>query len=123
MHNSILIVEADHDIAMLLVALLRAQDCFAVSTASGYDALDMLDEVSPVLVFADAAMPDMDLDEFVACLRERSAAPLVLMSTHTDGQHLACKICASAYLPLPFELSEVLSCLYLMPATLERWVG
>lgn len=123
MHNSILVAASDHDIAMLLVTLLRGQGCSPVSALSGCAALDLLDRVSPVLVFADAALPDLPLAAFAGRLRERCAAPLVLMSTSADGQRLARQIRADAYLPLPFELPEVLSCLYLMPATLERCVG
>lgn len=108
---SVLVVDADGDVAELLRFALGG-DGYEVSTASnGREALDHLrSHAQTCLIVLELQLPVMDGRQFrSAQLRDRSLAwiPIVATSAAVDARSAARAIAASAFVPKPIDLDRL----------------
>ncbi|MGZ8363935.1 MAG: response regulator, partial [Caulobacteraceae bacterium] len=84
-HGKVLVVDDNHDVAMVTQALLRAAG-FEVSWAGGgQDALDAIKDGAYDVVVSDILMPGMSGLDLAARLRiDRPDLPVVLMTGYSD---------------------------------------
>lgn len=111
--HRILVVEDDETIRESLVEFLGDNGFEGLGAVHGRDALDKLRGTgpSPCLIVLDLMMPVMDGQAF----REEqlqdpalSRIPTVVMSAYTEGQRIADRVRATAYLKKPLKLDQFL---------------
>jgi two-component system phosphate regulon response regulator PhoB len=114
MATRILIVEDDHDIALLLRYNLESAGFIVDHTSCGDDAEQLIDEVMPDLVLLDWLLPGTSGIEL--CRRIRSnlrfdKLPIIMMTARTDraDREFAMRLGADDFLTKPFYLSDVLA--------------
>lgn len=111
-HRTILVVDDEVDILDFVTDTL-SEAAYTVRTArDGESALAAVADQSPDLILLDLLMPRMDGYAVLAHLRHNSLEhiPVVVMSANrADPQELRARG-ASAFLPKPFDLDELLDC-------------
>jgi CheY-like chemotaxis protein len=111
---SILIVEDDAFLRMVIAEQLQSVGWAVRSAADGADALGVLRRWLPNVILLDIVMPRMDGPTFHAEMarRERTATiPIVLMSGGERVHHQATALGAVASLAKPFEFDALITCL------------
>ena len=123
---SILVVDDDVDL-MLLIAELLADDGFRVRTASdGLEALARItDGGMPDLILLDLRMPRMDGEEFVRYLEQRYARlpPVIVMTAAVDTRRRAERLRARAWLAKPFDIEHMLALVHRVLVTRDDSPG
>jgi len=107
----ILIVEDEPALRRALEINLRARG-YAVATAStGHEALAEAARRPPDAVLLDLGLPDADGTEVIRDLRERSAAPVIVLSGRTGSGDKIGALDAGAddYVTKPFSMEELLA--------------
>ena len=127
MTKCILVVDDDGDVRELLCQMLEQQGYMAVPAASGRQALERLEVLTPDLVITDVVMPEGD--GFEVLLKLRLLAPRAGALVMSGGGRMAPDIYletakqlgASAVLRKPFTRAEMLDAvrLALIPQTLS----
>jgi CheY-like chemotaxis protein len=107
--RTILIVEDDDDLRELFAEALRTEQYRVLCACNGREALDMLDEMRPCLVFLDMMMPVMSGVEVLEALgrsQRLPALPVVVVSAVADRTEArgACR-----YLQKPIEIDALLA--------------
>jgi CheY-like chemotaxis protein len=114
----ILVVDDDPDINRLLRARLSARGFAVESAGDGEEALAILGESAPDLIFLDVSMPGIDGLTVLAEIRARSLDLAVIMMTAFGSETVAIEALrrgADDYLRKPFDRAE-------FGATLDRTV-
>lgn len=110
--QDILVVEDDSGIRQTIADCLELEGYAVRQAASGAAALDALDEGGvPSLMFLDVVMPGLSGRELLARLRaepETAGLPVVVMTAAVPSLTGPIEG-ASALLPKPFDLSELLA--------------
>jgi len=77
---SVLLVDDDPDLSVMLRTLLRGQDFQIQAVYSGEEGIQMVQELHPDVVILDLLMPEMD--GWVVCerIREYSDVPILILS-------------------------------------------
>jgi two-component system KDP operon response regulator KdpE len=78
---------------------------------TGQQALDLLASFRPDLLVLDLTLPDIDGIQLIEAIRERSAAPIIVLSVR-EGERdkvTALNLGADDYLPKPFSVEELLA--------------
>lgn len=83
--GGILIVDDNHDTAILMAELLRAHGFAAFGVDSAAACLELLDREAMDVVVTDVAMPDMSGIELCHELRARNPAPRILVMSGWDS--------------------------------------
>lgn len=106
----VLVVDDDPGI-LRYVELLLQDEGFVVETAvDGVDAIARATANPPDLIILDIAMPRMDGREVARTLRERGAAPpVILMSAGYDARHEARQLGLAGHLGKPFSADAILA--------------
>lgn len=118
--RTILIVEDEPDISMVLKAYLTKAG-FKVETAQdGTQGLKRFEEAAPALVILDLMLPDLDGWEVLQRIRERSSCPVILLTALNEIEHRLKGLNAGAddYICKPFAGEEVVA---RVRAVLRRW--
>jgi two-component system KDP operon response regulator KdpE len=107
----VLVVEDDVRMRKYLRAVLTEQELRIADVATGGDALAWVQRHDPDLVIVDYELPDTNGVQVTTRLRERTAAPIVLLSTMVEQSHKAAVLDAGAndYLTRPFGTRELLA--------------
>lgn len=107
----LLIVEDDERMARLLTAILTqvGHEISIAGTAAA--ALDLLGEREFRLITLDVGLPDLSGAELVVHIRERSAAPIIMVSGQDDTRTVVDALGAGAddYVVKPFKPAELLA--------------
>lgn len=82
--RTVLVVEDDHDLRVMLRALLENEGYAVLTAAEGRAALVHLDTIVPDLILLDLRMPLMDGWELIAALRTRPELANVPIGLHTS---------------------------------------
>ena len=73
---------------MVVAAALRREEYEVFESATGLEALSIIDSLGPTIIICDAVLPTMDGRNFLASLREKSPADrtpvMVLTSEHSE---------------------------------------
>ncbi len=111
--KSVLVVEDDPDIALMVERRLASNGLRVRVAASGDEALRLAIEAPPDLIVLDLMLPGMDGYKFARILRQQAGCagvPIVVASslTHRDNRKRAMKEArAAAYLTKPFDARDL----------------
>lgn len=110
-HPRILLVEDDREISRFISSSLSAAGYLPLVAANLAEARNIFREARPVLVILDLGLPDGDGKGWLAELRLRSDAPvLVLSARQSEKEKVACLDAgADDYLAKPFGVDEMLA--------------
>lgn len=117
---SILVVDDDPAILATLAEFLEMEG-YPVSTAiNGAEALHTVERVDPAIVLLDMRMPVLDGWGFARALRERGRAlPILVMTAAQDTRQWAGEIDAAGYIAKPFDLTDLLTAVESLCASLN----
>lgn len=125
---SILVVEDDEDMRIILKQLLEHHGWSTHTACDGVEGLSMLQAHRPSLVLLDLAMPRMNGIQFRAAQRQLpdrrlAAVPCVVVSAVHDAPAFKSSLNAAEVLVKPFEADHLLKAVdnYARPITLFRW--
>jgi two-component system, OmpR family, KDP operon response regulator KdpE len=106
---SVLIVEADEQVAELVSATLRAAGFEVLQAASGAEGEALGEAVRPDLFIIDRTLPDIDGLVLTARLKTRSSAAIIVLGEHghTADAVLGLKLGADDFIAQPFEPNEL----------------
>lgn len=107
----ILVVDDDTDIRDLVVAILTLEGYEVTEARDGAQALSVIAQTTPDLIFLDMHMPVLDGWGFVAAYRALPGphAAIIVMTAATNSKQLAAQVSAEGCLPKPFEIRELLT--------------
>src|SRR3954452_550737 len=108
----LLLVDDEDNLRSMLEAALRYEGFDEHASASGRDALDVVEDQSPDLIVLDVMMPD--LDGFEVCRRLRSdgvKTPVLFLTARdaTDDKVRGLTLGGDDYLVKPFSLDELVA--------------
>jgi DNA-binding response OmpR family regulator len=107
--GSILVVEDDEDLAMLVAGVIADEGHDVRVAMNGREALDLVAQHMPDLILLDLRMPIMNGKDFVAHFdREYGRAARIVAMTAADNAAVrAREVGADAWLAKPFLMQEV----------------
>jgi len=105
----ILVVEDSPNIRLLLRRVLEGDDHEVWEAGSARAAIEQLAVVDPDVVLLDLGLPDRDGLELIPLIRERSLAPLIVISARdvSDDKISALDLGADDYVTKPFDIGEL----------------
>lgn len=112
MNRSVLIVDDDEDLRLLLHIMLERSGFAVAEAGSGQEALRRVKEVRPDVVVLDVMMPDMNGLETCRALRAEEATadlPVIMLSARMNPNAVAAGLEAGAteYLTKPVSYKEL----------------
>lgn len=110
--RTILVVDDDPDIRELIAQTLSDEGYAVVACGDGRTALSLASSNPPSLILLDLMMPTMSGWQIIKNLKaaSRSATiPVVLVSASRDLNYTTEELGASAYLPKPFDLDDLIN--------------
>ena len=111
--STVLVVDDQDDIRLLLNAALTRRGWSVVEAATGREALSLLHEgASPDLVILDVQMPDLDGWDTLAAIRGAPLAsdvPVILCTVRSRAEDVrkAWRLGGDGYVTKPFSLTEL----------------
>ncbi len=101
---NILVVDDEPHICLLVRETLRGAGMTVRSANDGRQALRLVDEIEPDLVFLDVGLPDIDGFSLCGRIREQSRAPIIMLTArHQDEDVIrGFKAGADDYVTKPF---------------------
>jgi two-component system KDP operon response regulator KdpE len=103
----VLVVD-DHPQVLRFVEIgLRVRGFDVITTTSGRQALEMMEEVKPDVMLLDIVMPEISGFEVLEELRAFSKVPVIVLSGSIENREEALRLGASAFVPKPFEPDEI----------------
>lgn len=122
MEPVVLIVEDDRILAGILERFLNNRRFRAVSTADGFEALSLAEELKPDVALVDLMLPGMDGFTFANRLRERLQVPVIYTTARGDELDRTDVLTQGVddFVAKPFTLDELLARLR---AVLHRSIG
>lgn len=105
----ILVVDDEPDIQNLLKHFLKAKNREVVTAASGTEALETFNQEKPDLVILDVMMPGISGWEVLACIRQHSQVPVIMLTAKGTPTDTAKGLLGGAddYIKKPFDLAEI----------------
>jgi DNA-binding response OmpR family regulator len=109
MHAKIVVVDDDNDLCQLLDAHLGSLEWPVVTCTNSHDAVQTILREQPALVVLDVMMPGIDGITICRLLRERSAVPIILLSSRNESfdRIIGLRAGADDYIGKPFDLDEL----------------
>jgi DNA-binding NtrC family response regulator len=112
MTKQILIVDDEANLRKTLATILRARGYATLEAASGSEAMELLRDTTPELVFTDWKMPELGGDELLRYMRReaRLAGVPVIVITAFGSSHSAIeavRLGAYDFITKPFDLQDI----------------
>ena len=105
---SILVVEDEHNIQLLLNHILRGMGHKVKVVSNGVEALAALKHDAPDIVLTDLKMPRMTGLELITIIRrDFPNMPIIAVSAHNDSAQLALRLHKVYQLPKPFTKQQL----------------
>jgi len=107
----ILIVEDEKDMARGLKDILEFEGYEVATAETGKEGLQSVDKEKPDCIILDLMLPDLDGYEVCSRIRERSNAPVLMLTAKAQDHDkiLGFKVGADDYLTKPFSVGELLA--------------
>ena len=110
----VLIIDDDPQILKLMSFVLGSGQYHVLGASSGFEALAIVSENAPDLIFCDLTMPDMDGIETVRRIRSLpngSSVPILMLTALSERSNMDDSLAAGAtdYLTKPFSAKEILA--------------
>jgi two-component system response regulator MprA len=125
---SVLVVEDDEDMRLILSQLLEYHGWASHAAADGAEGLEALQKHRPSLILLDLAMPRMNGVEFRTAQRQLpdkrlANVPVVVVSAAHDAPQCKSALNAAEVLVKPFEADRLLQAVenFVRPVSLFRW--
>ena len=111
MQKSILIIDDDEDLSMIISDMLSDRGFFVTCVCTGEEAFDLLTDKSFSLILLDINLPDAEGFEICRELRRVSQVPVIFASARTSetDRVTGLDIGGDDYIPKPFSMKELLS--------------
>lgn len=110
---TILVVDDDQAMRMLLVDALQEPGCRVVESENGKDALNILKTIRPNMIVTDLHMPDGGFPYLRRLQEEVPNCPIVVMTAYGDSQSKArafeCGV--RGYFEKPLHIQDLKSCI------------
>ena len=108
---TILVVEDEHDLAMLIKHQLEGEGYTGIVAHDGQTALLLAAQSQPDLVILDWMLPGLDGLTVCRRLRDRSTVPILMLTARAEeaDRVLGLEVGADDYLTKPFSLRELLA--------------
>lgn len=107
----VLVIDDEPAIARVLRPALKGQGFLVETASTGAEGLLQLEQFGPDLILLDLGLPDIDGVDLAAQLRERTGAPIIVLSVR-DGERdkiAALDNGANDYVTKPFSMGELLA--------------
>jgi two-component system KDP operon response regulator KdpE len=110
-HTMILVVEDDKYILSLITMFLKDEGYKTVEAMSGKEAISLYYANNPDIILLDLGLPDIDGMEVVAKIREKSNAPIIVVSAREEESDKITALDSGAddYMTKPFYMGELLA--------------
>ena len=107
--STVLVVEDDRDIREVVRRYLERAGFAVLTTASGLEALRLLDEAAVDLVVLDLGLPDLDGTEVLREARSGRSVPVVVLTARSavDDRIRGLRLGADDYVAKPFSPTEL----------------
>ncbi|MDX1551884.1 MAG: response regulator transcription factor [Marinobacter sp.] len=107
----ILIIDDEPQIRRFLRISLKTEGYEVLEAADGETGLELCARYAPDLLILDLGLPDMDGSDVLAALRERSSAPVIILSVRDREVEKvkALDLGANDYVTKPFGVDELLA--------------
>lgn len=111
MHEKIMIVDDEKEIADLLELYLKNDGFTVYKFYNGNDFLEQLDTIVPDLLLLDIMLPDTDGFAICQKIREKYVFPIIMLTAKVDDSDLVMGLTLGAddYITKPFKPIEVLA--------------
>ena len=113
MNNTVLIVDDEKELALILKDYLEKEGIDAVTAFNGQQAYALYEKHKPSLVLLDIMLPDDDGMEICRSIRSVSDIPIIMLSAkNTDiDKILSLGLGADEYLTKPYSPAVVVACI------------
>jgi len=107
----VLLVDDEPAIARVLRPALQGHDFEVITASSGMEALRELGTFGPDLILLDLGLPDIDGVELAAEMRQRTGAPIIVLSVRDAERDKIAALDngANDYVTKPFGMGELLA--------------
>ena len=111
MQKSILIIDDDEDLSMIISDMLSDRGFLVTCVCTGEEAFDLLTDKSFSLILLDINLPDAEGFDICRELRRVSQVPVIFASARTSetDRVTGLDIGGDDYIPKPFSMKELLS--------------
>lgn len=120
--NTILVVEDDDSIGSVLVDALSLETSYdALLVCDGFQALNVMRSIKPILVITDYRLPHMDgleLYDRVHAMSETADVPAIIMSAYMPEAEVQKRHLCSLH--KPFELDDLLNLISRLLSTHDK---
>jgi len=108
---TVLIVEDDKYIMSLTTIYLKDEGYKTVAAITGKEAVALFYANNPDIILLDLGLPDMDGMEVIRKIREKSSAPIIVVSAREEESEKirALDLGADDYMTKPFHMGELLA--------------
>jgi two-component system KDP operon response regulator KdpE len=108
---TILIIEDDKYIMSLTTMYLKDEGYKTVEAITGKEAISLFYVNKPDIILLDLGLPDMDGMEVIKHIREKSNAPIIVVSAREEEREKikALDLGADDYMTKPFHMGELLA--------------
>lgn len=108
---TVLIVEDDKYIMSLTNIYLKDEGYRTISATTGKEAISLLYANNPNIILLDLGLPDMDGMDVIKQVREKSTAPIIVVSAREEESEKirALDLGADDYMTKPFHMGELLA--------------
>src|SRR6266446_1018222 len=109
--QTVLVVEDEASIASFVAAYLKNAGYAVRTTASGSEALKLVESEKPSLVVLDLMLPDMDGVEVCKQIRQNSDLPVLMLTARDEDvdKIIGLEVGADDYMPKPFNPRELVA--------------
>ncbi len=111
MSKTILVVDDDPGLRETLAAILEFEGYEPVIAKDGLEALEKLQDVEPVLMLVDLAMPRLDGQGLIEELERqgrRTSIPIIVLTADARAKQKALTVGADGYIEKPFRIPALL---------------
>lgn len=110
-NTTVLIVEDDKYIMSLITICLKDEGYKTVTAVTAKEAMGLFYANNPDIILLDLGLPDMDGMEVIRQIREKSSAPIIVVSAREEESEKirALDLGADDYMTKPFHMGELLA--------------